>query len=139
MVVKDFWRNERELNAYLLRLSKCVGDADGDVQKQLEAECETEFYNVDTDFHQSAYGIDPVVSAASRIQIFVFSSDFTNLLLPQSSNFLDEHLLPQRVERIKYLSDLYNRITRFDHFQNSTRPLIVVNPYGLYLIDKELQ
>lgn len=53
-------------------------------------------------------------------------------------NFLDENFFPQKVERIKYLSDLLSRISRFNITENSTNDEITQANIGVHLIDKEL-
>jgi hypothetical protein len=63
VVLNHFLKNEHELNAYLLKLAKCVSDADGDEQKHLEVHCESEFYDWDSPAQQRLhYEIDPAVS-----------------------------------------------------------------------------
>ena len=46
---------------------------------------------------------------------------------------MDENLINQKVERIKYLADLYQRVIRF----NITE--LGLNPIGVHTIDQELE
>lgn len=54
---------------------------------------------------------------------------------------MDENLINQKVERIKYLADLYKRVTRFNvHLiKNGHITELGLNPIGVHTIDQELE
>ena len=55
------------------------------------------------------------------------------------AHYLDTNFLSQKVERIKFLTDLHRRISYFDaHIQNATHHEHLINPIGIHLIDKEI-
>ncbi len=56
--------------------------------------------------------------------------------------YLDENFLGQKVERIKYLSDLLtnlHRLHRYHRYENGTIVNLGLNPIGVHMMDHGLE
>ncbi|CAF0840140.1 unnamed protein product [Brachionus calyciflorus] len=109
-IIKKFLDSEKRVNSILHHLHASTSD------NRTEIGCASDFNRVKLGFYELPSDVDPY-----------------------SANFLDENFLGQKVEKIKFMADLFRQIIRFDqHPRNVPGVAHHLNPLGIIQIDGEL-
>lgn len=109
-ILYKFLENEKQSNLELLEVRQTSFDHDFEIQ------C------------QQAFG-----------KFIRYYSPDNNQIDPATANFLDDAFTSNKINRIKYLADLFRQVNRMDqHPRLDSGPIHHLNPIGVYTIDQEL-